>query len=226
MVVALGANALNIFLNWVFIYGNLGAPRMELAGAALATSISFALQGAVTFGYLWTRWSPIRLTVASMRGVTRESLARLVRVSIPAGVEPVILQSGFLAYNKVITLLGTVPMAAHRAAITVESMTFMPSYGFAVAGSAVVGQYLGAGRPDRADAGLRECARLSTWMMSAVGVAFFFLAAPLVRIFLRSPDAESTVYIAARSGSGRSGSRWPGRWPFRRAWGCTGSGSR
>jgi putative MATE family efflux protein len=198
MVVALGANALNIFLNWVFIYGNLGAPRMELAGAALATSISFALQGAVTFGYLWTRWSPIRLTVASMRGVTRESLSRLVRVSIPAGVEPVILQSGFLAYNKVITLLGTVPMAAHRAAITVESMTFMPSYGFAVAGSAVVGQYLGAGRPDRADAGLRECARLSTWMMSAVGVAFFFLAAPLVRIFLRSPDAESTVYIAAQ----------------------------
>jgi len=54
MVATLAANALNIFLNWVFIYGNLGAPRMEVAGAALATSLSFALQGAATFGYLWT----------------------------------------------------------------------------------------------------------------------------------------------------------------------------
>jgi len=198
MVATLAANGLNVFLNWVFIYGNLGAPRMEVAGAALATSISFALQGAVTFGYLWTSRSPVRLSLAGLRGVTRDSVARLVRVSIPAGVEPVLLQSGFLLYNKAITLLGTEPMAAHRAAITVESMTFMPSYGFAVAGSAVVGQYLGAGRPDRADAGLRECARLSMWLMSGVGVAFFFLAAPLVRIFLRGPDADSTVHMAAQ----------------------------
>ena len=197
MVATLGANLLNIALNWVFIYGHLGASRMGVAGAALATSISFALQGAVTFLYLWTPRSPVRLSVVGLRAVTRGSVARLVRVSIPAAVEPVLLQTGFLVYNKAITLLGTVPMAAHRAAITVESMTFMPSYGFAVAGSAVVGQYLGAGRPDRADAGLRECARMSMWLMSAVGVAFFFLAAPLVRLFLRGPEAEATVSVAA-----------------------------
>ncbi|HEV3029398.1 MAG TPA: MATE family efflux transporter, partial [Planctomycetota bacterium] len=184
-------------LNWVFIFGNLGAPRMGVTGAALATSISFALQGAATFGYLWLPPSPIRLSLADLRGVTRDSVRRLVGVSIPAAVEPLLLQCGFLIYNKAITLLGTVPMAAHRAAITVESMTFMPAYGFSVAGSAVVGQYLGAGRADRADAALRECARLSTWLMSGVGVAFFFLAAPLVRLFLRGPEAESTVAAAA-----------------------------
>lgn len=197
MVATLGANLLNIFLNWVLIFGHLGAPRMGLAGAALATSISFALQGIVTFGYLWSSKSPIRLSLAGLRGVTRDSLARLLRVSLPAAVEPLLLQSGFLVYNKAITLLGTVPMAAHRAAITVESLTFMPSYGFAVAGSAVVGQFLGAGRPDKADAAFQECARLSTWLMSAVGVSFFFLAEPLVRIFLRGPESEATVTAAA-----------------------------
>ncbi|MBV8879029.1 MAG: polysaccharide biosynthesis C-terminal domain-containing protein, partial [Planctomycetaceae bacterium] len=62
MMATLGANLLNVGLNWVFIYGNLGAPRMGVAGAALATSISFALQGAVTFGYLWTPRSPVRLS--------------------------------------------------------------------------------------------------------------------------------------------------------------------
>ncbi|HVR85627.1 MAG TPA: MATE family efflux transporter, partial [Planctomycetota bacterium] len=197
MVATLAGNVLNIFLNWVFIFGNLGAPRMGVAGAALATSISFALQGTATFGYLWLPLSPIRLSLAALRGVTRDSVRRLIGVSVPAAVEPLMLQSGFLIYNKAITLLGTVPMAAHRAAITVESMTFMPAYGFAVAGSAVVGQYLGAGRADRADAALRECARLSTWLMSAVGVSFFFLAVPLVRLFLRGPETESTVAAAA-----------------------------
>ena len=58
MVATLAANALNIFLNWVFIYGNLGAPRMEVAGAALATSVSFALQGAATFGTCGRRGRP------------------------------------------------------------------------------------------------------------------------------------------------------------------------
>jgi putative MATE family efflux protein len=197
MVATLGANVLNILLNWLFIFGNLGAPRMGVAGAALATSVSMALQGAVTAGYLWSARSPIVLSRSALRGVTRESLGRLVRVSIPAAAEPLLLQSGFLVYNKAITLLGTMPMAAHRAAITVESMTFMPAYGFAVAGSAIVGQNLGAGRPDRADAGFRECARLSTWLMSAVGVAFFFLGGSLARIFLRGPDAEATIAVAA-----------------------------
>jgi putative MATE family efflux protein len=197
MVATLAANVLNIFLNWVFIYGNLGAPRMEVAGAAVATSVSFALQGTALFAYLWLPRSPIRLTIAGLRGVTRESMARLVRVSIPAAVEPVILQTGFLIYNKAITGLGVIPMAAHRAAITVESLTFMPAWGFAVAGSAVVGQYLGAGRPDRAEAGLRECARMSTALLTVMGVVFFFTAEPLVRLFLRGPGEEATVAAAA-----------------------------
>lgn len=197
MVATLAANGLNIFLNWVFIYGNLGAPRLEVAGAAVATSVSFALQGTALFAYLWLPRSPIRLSLAGLRAVTRESMGRLVRVSIPAAVEPLILQSGFLLYNKAITALGVIPMAAHRAAITVESLTFMPAWGFAVAGSAVVGQYLGAGRPDRAEAGLRECARLSTALLTVMGVVFFFTAEPLVRLFLRGPGEEATVAAAA-----------------------------
>ena len=197
MVATLLANGLNIFLNWVLIYGNLGAPRLEVAGAALATSISFALQASVIFGSLWLPRSPIRLSIAGLRGVTRESVARLLRVSTPAAVEPLLLQTGFLLYNKVITRLGVIPMAAHRAAITVESLTFMPAYGFAVAGSAVVGQYLGAGRADKADAGLRVCARMSTLLLSAAGVLFFFFSPPLVRLFLRGPGEEATVAAAA-----------------------------
>jgi putative MATE family efflux protein len=197
MVATLAANALNVFLNWIFIYGNLGAPRMGVAGSGLATATSLAFECALVLAYLLSSRSPIRLGLASFRAVTRESLARLLRVSIPAAIEPVILQSGFLVYNFIITQLGVVAMAAHRAAITVESLTFMPGWGFAVAGSAIVGQFLGARRPDKAEAGFRESARMSTYLMSAIGVVFLFASVPLVRIFLRGPGAEAAIPLAA-----------------------------
>ncbi len=196
-VATLGANVLNIFLNWVLIYGNLGAPRMGVGGAGLATAIALAAEAVVVVGFLATRRSPIRLGASSFRAVTRETLGRLARVSLPAAIEPIVLQSGFLIYNKAVTLLGTAAMAAHRAAITIESLTFMPGWGFAVAGSAVVGQFLGAGRPDKADAAFRESARCSLYLMSAIGIAFLFGATPLVRLFLQGPDAEAAVGMAA-----------------------------
>lgn len=195
MLAALAGNLLNVFLNWVFIYGNLGAPAMGVEGAGLATAAASVLEAGLAFGFLLTPASPVRLRPSSLVRVTRDSIVRLVRVTIPAAVEPLILQTGFLIYAKAITLLGATAMAAHRMAITVESLTFMPAHGFAVAGSALVGQYLGAGRPDKADAGLRTSARMSTGLISAAGILFLMAPVPLVRLF--DPGSEEAVYAAA-----------------------------
>jgi putative MATE family efflux protein len=197
MAVSIGANAVNVFLNWVFIYGHLGAPAMGVPGAALATALAYGAQTAATLAYLGMSGSPIRLRGASFRKVTRDSLGRLARVTLPAAVEPLVLQSGWLLYNKAITLLGVVPMAAHRAAIAVESLTFMPGYGFAVAGAALVGQRLGAGRPEAADAACRESARLAFYVMSGIGLVFLFAPAPLVGLFLPGPRAGEAVALGA-----------------------------
>lgn len=194
MVNAIAANGLNVLLNWVFIYGNLGAPAMGVAGAGLATACALALQASLSFGFLWTSRSPIRLRASAVTGA---SMRRLLGVALPAAAEPMLLQAGFLIYTKAITLLGVTAMAAHRAAITVESLTFMPGHGFATAGSAVVGQCLGAGRPDRADLGFRETARISVYLMSAVGLAFLLFPMAFVRLFLQSPELEPVAYMAA-----------------------------
>lgn len=195
MAAALAGNALNILLNWIFIYGNLGAPAMGVAGAGLATAAALAFQSAVEAAALALRGSPVRIRLASFRGVTRSSLSRFARVALPAAVEPLVLQSGWLVYTRVVTLLGAAPLAAHRAAVTVEALTYMPGYAFAVAGSALVGQSLGAGRPDRAEAVLRETARLATALMSAAGAAFLVFPGPLVRPFV--PGAEEVSGLAA-----------------------------
>ncbi len=197
MAAGIAANLLNVLLNWVFIYGNWGAPRMGVAGAGLATAASMSFQGLVTFGFLWTRASPIRLRVSTIRAVTGASLGRLLRITVPAAVEPLLLQAGFLVYTRVITALGAPAVAAHRVALAVESLTFMGGYGFVMAGSALVGQGLGEGRPDKAEAALRTCARLSTYTMSAAGVAFLLFAPAMVSIFVPEPERDVAALAAA-----------------------------
>lgn len=197
MFSALAANGANVFLNWVFIFGNLGAPRMGVAGAGLATAISLGLEAALNVAFLFTRASRIRLGPSSWRGVTRASVGRLARVTLPAAAEPLVLQTGWLVYNKAITILGVASVAAHRAAITIESLTYMPGHAFAVAGSALVGQFLGARRPDKAAASLRECALLAAGTMSAIGLLFVAFPVPLARFFVPVPPSDDVVRAAA-----------------------------
>jgi putative MATE family efflux protein len=197
LVATVVANAVNIVLNWVFIYGNLGAPAMGVPGAGLATAVAMAVQACITFGYLWTARCPVRLSTASLRAVTRASIARLLRVSVPAALEPLVLQSGFLAFTKLVTGLGATSMAAHRTALAVESLTFMGGYGFVMAGSALVGQSLGAGRPDLASRALFECARLAVLAMGAMGVLFLAAPEPFVRIFASGEKTAEAAALAA-----------------------------
>lgn len=197
MAVSVGANAVNAVLDAVLIFGLFGAPRMGVVGAGLATASAQTLQAVVLVGVLWTRFSPLRLTWASIRAVDRPSLGRLARVTTPAVLEPMVLQSGFLAYTKIVTLLGATSLAAHRTALAVESLTFMGAYGFVMAGSALVGQTLGQGRPDLAAAALSICARTTAAVMSGMGVLFLAVPSLFVGIFVEGPELAEAAALAA-----------------------------
>lgn len=195
MLFAIGANLLNVVGNYAFIFGNLGAPRWEVAGSGFSTMICYSLQGLSLTAILFLPGTRRRLTFASLRGVTRESAARLARVTGPAVVEPLLLQSGFLVFSKAVTMLGSAPAAAHRAAVTVESLSYMPGYGFAVACSALVGQYLGARQPDRAAGAARESVFLSAVLMSLIGLLFVLIPGTLLGLFI--PSDPETVRLGA-----------------------------
>ena len=190
MMFAIGANVLNVLGNYMLIFGNFGAPRMGVPGSGLSTAICYTLQGILLTAFLFRAGPGARLALASFRKVTRASVDRLARVTGPALVEPLLLQTGFLIYSKSVTLLGTVPVAAHRAAITVESLSFMPGYGFSVACSALVGQYLGAGQPDRATQTIRESVFLAALFMGLLGILFVSIPGTLLTFFIPSdPEA-------------------------------------
>jgi len=198
MVLAILGNLVNVAGNYALIYGNWGAPAMGVRGAGLATCISLVVQGLLSTALLVSPWSPLRVGWGDLRRVSRDALARLWRVLGPALVEPLLLRTGFLVFIKWISLLGETATAAHRAAITVESLSFMPGYGFSVACSALVGQYLGAREPGRAAAAIRESTKLAVIFMSLVGVVFLAIPGVLVAPFLADPGAAGAAATCLR----------------------------
>ena len=145
------ANVVNIAGNWVLIYGNLGAPPLGLDGAAWATTAAAFLQAAILVGWMLRPRMREAFSTWPLPRPSRARLRRMLTLGVPAG-----LQSGleFLVFGffivGLVSGLGTVPAAASNIAFKFSEIAFMPCLGVGIAVTAVVGESLGAGDPDRA----------------------------------------------------------------------------
>lgn len=181
MVVALVANAVNVLLNWVFIWGHWGAPAMGVAGAGLATFLSRVLMLAMMW-LIWNRTSTFaRLRVALRspavrqldRASDRHDMRVAFRTGLPIAGQIVLEVSAFAVGAMMIGWLGAVPLAAHQVAMNLAALTFMVALGISAAATIRVSNALGAGdgRFVR-DAGTAALALVLAW--NAITAAMFF----------------------------------------------------
>jgi putative MATE family efflux protein len=180
---SLVANAVNIVLAWLLIFGNLGFPRLEVAGSAWATAIGRGTGAAIL---LWLLFSGRR--AVSIRGRAgwrpRLPLAKdLARLGVPAALEQMMLSAGITVLVAIVALIGTAALAAQQITFTALSLALLPGMGFATAATALVGQSIGAGRPADARIAARIATRWSFAWMTAGAVAFFLFAAATMRLF-------------------------------------------
>ncbi len=96
--------------------------------------------------------------------------------------------TGSLIFAKVILLYGTSVYAAHQVGLAIEAFSFMPGYGIAVAAATMVGQHLGAERPQEARLSAAEAYRLAVVLMASLGIIFYFFPYVLLRIFTSDPE--------------------------------------
>lgn len=159
MVTLLGMHAVNIFLNWVLIYGHLGAPALGVRGAGLANAISTYFGTAM---YVSLAWRHGRRR-GFLRGLpSRESMRTMLAVSLPAGLQQFLFAAGMMAMFWIIALVGTKEVAASNVLINIMLVTILPSIGFGLATATLVGQALGADE--------RREARRWAWRVSFVAV--------------------------------------------------------
>jgi putative MATE family efflux protein len=183
MLVTLLANVINVGVSWALIYGHAGMPALGAAGSAWGTFISRLIGALVLLWLLWRGVNGVRVAGRTgwrpQFGVARGVLA----IGLPAALEEVVIISAFAALTPIVAVLGTTALAAHRVAINVLSLSFLPGIGFALATTALVGQSVGAGRMDEARAATRIAMRWALIWMGALGVLFMFFAPQLMRIF-------------------------------------------
>ncbi len=183
MKVNAGVNALNIFLNYVLIFGNLGFPEMGVRGAALGTTIARGMGGVVILALLCSGRLIIRIP---WRGVLKwnfDLIVRLLRVAFPAMMERILFSSAMIFHLKMIATQGTTAVAAATLAQNIEEISFMPSIGLSVAAGAMVGQMLGARDPETAERAGWESSLMGVTFMGSMGVLFLAFPHILLRIY-------------------------------------------
>lgn len=191
MKVAYVVNIINILLSFILIFGIdthiISIKPLGLVGAATAVSIARAIGGIIILITLFkNRVIPIEFE--RMLTFDFHIIKRMLRVGIPAALEQFIMQGGFLLLQVVISGMGTVAIAVYQIGMSINSISFMPVWGFSMAATTLVGQSLGAQNPDLAEAYVKRILKMSLVLICVLGSLSFSFSRQLVSIY--SSDLE------------------------------------
>jgi putative MATE family efflux protein len=194
----LAMNVWNVVVSFLLVFGVGPFPALGLAGAAWGTATARSLGGLLALQALLGRRTRLELRWQDFRQWNPGIAQRIVHLAVPSAVEGSIAQAGHLLFMRMVASLGTTALAAHQIALRVESLSYMPAAGLAIAATTLVGQSLGARQPDRAEAALRRTLLYSFLFNGTVGLVFILFAPQIVGIFGSTPDvlALSALVLA------------------------------
>jgi putative MATE family efflux protein len=184
-------HAINIFLNWVLIFGNLGAPELGVFGAGLATTISLYIGTALYFFFAFRH--------AYDKGFLNKPpsssiLWQQFKLSLPSSLQQLFFSAGLVTLIWIMSQIGTAEIAAVNVLMTFHITAILPAFGIALAATTLVGNALGRGDTDDA--------ALWGWNAAAITLVYGVLlsmllipfADPLLGIFLTNPETRQLAY--------------------------------
>jgi len=181
------ANGLNILLDPCFIFGLGPFPEMGVTGAAVATTIGRSAGVAYLFWYLFAGRGRLDFRLRHL-AFSPALILRMIRVSVGGIGQFLIATSSWIAIIRIIALYGSAPVAAYTIAIRMIEFVFLPAWGLGNAAATLVGQNLGAARPDRAEQSVWTAARYNVIFMTGLGILFLLFAPQIVALFTDVPE--------------------------------------
>lgn len=180
MWVNITAMVANIVLNYAWIFGHWGFPRAGIRGAAYATISATALRPVLYMIIVLLPHHRRAYGTASGWRLNPRLFRRLLRFGLPSGIQFMLDMFGFSLFVLMVGRISKEALAATNVTFNINSLAFVPMLGFAFAISTLVGQYLGADRPDLAERSTRStfrmtCAYIGTFCLLYVTVPGVFL---------------------------------------------------
>lgn len=194
MSILMGGNLLNIFGNWVLIYGKCGFPELGLLGAGLSTLISRIIMLAAFAAWIMTSRQFSQYREAFIRSrITRRGIRRLFGLGYPLALQTGMETSTFSVSAIMAGWIGATTLAAHQVTITISQICFMMMTGLATAVSVLVSNSFGKKDMEA----VREYSSKGYLMILAVS-AFFCTAIwifryPIIGMFTDSPEVTAAV---------------------------------
>jgi MATE family, multidrug efflux pump len=187
-------NAINIVLGPCLIFGPGPFPALGVTGAAVATNIGRGTAVLVQLLTL-TRWSTrVRIRRRHL-GLDPSAMATMVRLSGAGTVQILIATASYVALVRILSQFGSAALAGYTIGIRLIIFALLPSFGISNAAATMVGQNLGAGKPDRAESAVWKAAFYNLIFLGAVGVIFLAGARVIVSFF--TTDATVAWYAVS-----------------------------
>lgn len=191
------ANGINIILDPLLIFGVGPFPELGVTGAAVATTIGRGIGVLFQLYILFGGKSIIKL-VRRHFVINWEIIKRLSNVAATGAGQFLIASASWIFLMRIISLFGSEAVAGYTIAIRLIIFTILPSWGLANAAATLVGQNLGAGKPDRAETSVWRSAFYNMIFLVSVSVIYSLVARPLMGFFNDTPAVIDAGVIALR----------------------------
>ena len=187
MLVKLVANIVNVGLTYGLIFGAFGLPELGAVGSAWGTFIARSLGLALLLIVLWRGRHGVTIRGPGSWWPNTGTAWQILRIGVPAALEQMLISTAFFLLTVAVGRLGTLAFAAHRIVLSAMSLSFLPGIGFSLAATSLVGQSLGAKRPDEGAGAARIATSWALMWMSGIGVLIFVFAPQIMRLFSQDP---------------------------------------
>jgi len=184
------ANAINIFLGPMLIFGIGPFPRLGVVGAAVATNIGRGVGAVFALSRLFSPGARVRVKRHHFR-LDPALMWQMIRLSGSGTFQILVGSASWIGLVRVISGFGSSALAGYTIAMRVVMFALLPSWGLSNAAATMVGQSLGARKPDRAEKSVWIAGRYNVVFLGSVGVAFVALAGPIVSLFSNDPAVAS-----------------------------------
>ena len=186
LYVAGSINIVNLFLDYVLIFGNLGFPEWGITGAAVATVagnfIGILLQ--------WSRLKKLPFKISLFSYVSKKDIWEIIRFAIPSGLQEANFSLSRLLGLTFILSLGTTAFAANQIGVAIEAISTMPGWGVAIACTALVGHSIGENKLDKSQEYTLYSTIIASIFMGILACFFFFIPKTLISFFINKQEID------------------------------------
>lgn len=182
------ANVVNLFFNYGLIYGKLGMPEMDVAGASLATVIGQCVAFVIAMYIMFSKKRYVYLDFKEKTGYNKTIMSNVLGIGLPSMLEQLCLRIGIIIYSRIVASLGDIAYATHMVCMNIQSLTFMSGMAFQNSATTLMGQSLGRRRLDMADNYTRMTRNISFWISCIIGVILALFGGQIVNIYNSTPE--------------------------------------